>query len=342
MATAIVIVGGEDEIGPGDPVLNAAVPRVPHLLSLDVLGRTLVDRAVDVFLQSGIHEIRVLVCDGSCSDDIVRASKSLKIAKAQLNAALSDELKDCAEDGAEAVVILQAGGYLDLDLEEFLRFHRGHGEAVSRTSDDRGFLNLWVVDPERCDEMDWSVVLEMQNAVPYFVRGYVNRLETPQDFRKLVIDSLNSTCRLQPVGVEVRPGVWISDGAEVAKRARIVAPVFIGQDVVISEQSMITRCSNVERNSHVDYGTVVEDTSVLRNTYVGIGLDLAHSIVDGDILLNLPHGVRLRISDPAVMRPNKPLDRGSASFWGRGIVPGPVESESSLLKKASVQNRASS
>jgi hypothetical protein len=35
---------------------------------------------------------------------------------------------------------------------------------------------------------------------------------------------------------------------------------------------------------------------------VGIGLDLSHSIVDGDNLLNLQHGVVLKISDPVVLR----------------------------------------
>jgi hypothetical protein len=53
----------------------------------------------------------------------------------------------------------------------------------------------------------------------------------------------------------------------------------------------------------VDYGTVVEDSSVLSNTYVGIGLDLSHSMVEGNNLLNLQHEVVLKISDPVVLRP---------------------------------------
>jgi len=88
----------------------------------------------------------------------------------------------------------------------------------------------------------------------------------------------------------------------VERGARIVAPAFIGRDSKIADQCLITRCSNVESNSHVDYGTVIEDSSILSNTYVGIGLDLSHSIVDGDSLLNLQHGVMLKISDPVVLR----------------------------------------
>ena len=65
---------------------------------------------------------------------------------------------------------------------------------------------------------------------------------------------------------------------------------------------MITRCSNVEMNSYVDFGTAVEDSSILSDTYVGIGLDLSHSVVDGGDVLNLQHHVHLHITDPVVMR----------------------------------------
>jgi NDP-sugar pyrophosphorylase family protein len=68
---------------------------------------------------------------------------------------------------------------------------------------------------------------------------------------------------------------------------------------------LITRCSNVESGCQIDYGTVVEDSSILSNSYVGIGLDLSHSIVDGSNLLNLERGVTLEIADPCVIRLNR-------------------------------------
>jgi NDP-sugar pyrophosphorylase family protein len=144
--------------------------------------------------------------------------------------------------------------------------------------------------------------LQTTSAVNYPVRGYVNRLESPRDVRRLICDGLASRCQFRPQGFEVRPGVWMGQGAQVEKGARIVAPAFIGRGAKIADQCLITRGSNVESNSHVDYGTVVEDSSVLSNTYVGIGLDLTHSIVDGNSLLNLEHQVMLRIADPVVLR----------------------------------------
>ena len=97
----------------------------------------------------------------------------------------------------------------------------------------------------------------------YFVRGYVNRLTGPADLRRLAVDALTSRCRLRPQGTESRPGVWMDEGAQVHRDARIVAPIFIGRGARISEQCLVTRCSSIESNCHIDYGTVVEDSSIL-------------------------------------------------------------------------------
>jgi NDP-sugar pyrophosphorylase family protein len=134
------------------------------------------------------------------------------------------------------------------------------------------------------------------------VRGYVNRLVSPTDFRRLVVDGLSARCRLRPHGVETRPGVWICEGAQIGRGSRMVAPAYVGRNVQIMEDCLITRGSNVESNCQIDFGTAVEDSSILSDSYVGIGLDLCHSIVDGSNLINLRHNVTLEITDPVVMR----------------------------------------
>jgi NDP-sugar pyrophosphorylase family protein len=96
----------------------------------------------------------------------------------------------------------------------------------------------------------------------------------------------------------------MGENAEIGRGARIVAPAFIGQKAKIGDDCLITRGTDVECNSQVDFGTAAENSSILSNTYLGIGLDLSHSIVDGKYLWNLRHDVTLEITDPVVMRPN--------------------------------------
>ncbi|HTT20528.1 MAG TPA: hypothetical protein VMG82_16380 [Candidatus Sulfotelmatobacter sp.] len=190
---------------------------------------------------------------------------------------------------------------MEIDVAEMFAFHHEQGLGATQAAAGDGPLDAWMIDS--------SVVLETGTFATdfpfasYQSQGYVNRLRSPQDFRRLVLDSF-SRGLLRPEGSEIRPGVWICDGVQIDRSARIVAPAFIGRNVQISDECLITRGSNIESNSRIDFGTAIENSSILPNTYVGIGLDLSHSVVDGRSLFNLRHNVNLEISDPVVLRRN--------------------------------------
>jgi NDP-sugar pyrophosphorylase family protein len=258
---------------------------------VEVLGRSVVARLIDEFGRAGFDS-------------------ATQIERRSLDEAwgvATQQLLTYKNGGASAVVVVRANAYIDLDLKDLLQFHRVQRQAFTRAFDAEGDpLDVWVVDPSGIQEgTDILSALNAASPVRYLVRGYVNRLKGPADLRRLAVDGLTSRCRLRPQGTESRPGVWMDDGAQVHKDARIVAPVFIGRGARIAEQCLITRCSSIETNCHIDYGTVVEDSSIFPNSYVGIGLDLSHSIVDGNNLLNLERGVTLEIADPCVIRQNK-------------------------------------
>ena len=217
-----------------------------------------------------------------------------------------ERLRQFARTGTEPVLIVELSAYVELDFAEMLRLHQESGKPVTRAFHETGPINLWVVNPSMLPDIEGvRGLLDQRGGAEFYTSGYINRLETAADVRRLVNDGLGGRCRLRPQGFEVKPGIWMAPGAEVEKAARIVAPAFIGRGVSIGDECLITRGSNVERDSEVDYGTTIEDTSILSNTYVGIGLDLSHSIAWGRSLLNLQHDVLLQISDPAVMRQNK-------------------------------------
>jgi hypothetical protein len=271
--------------------------------SIPVLGCSTVVRTVEYLRQNGIDEVCVLggrshgTLAGSCADVESHAWRSA-----------ATQLRDYREDGLEMVLVLRTGAYVECDLASFIGQHQQEGPAVTRAVGQDGPLDVWVADIGRIndDEGDLFSALTSAKAAECETSGYVNRLRSPQDLRRLATDLMTGKCKMRPHGVETRPGIWIDEGAQVARGARIVAPAYIGRDTRVADDSLITRCSNVESWSHVDFGTAVEDSSILTNTYVGIGLDLSHSIVDGDELLNLHHEVRLHISDPVVMRRNSP------------------------------------
>ena len=323
MPEAVVIAEpqGQESLGQGDArfVPSAAQNFCGFPAGLELLGESVAGRLFHDLDRSGIEKLSLAV-DETLADfnppKKVETSLTSNVWSNALQMLLSAKAR-----GVDAVVLVRLGGYVDINLVEALQFHRDSAETVTRVCDDEyGPLDLWIVDPASFTEGDNLTLRLHDNRSSFNGHRYVNRLETAQDLRRLVVDGLTGRCGFKPYGSEVRPGVWIANGAEVKRGARIVAPVFIGRNVTVSDQCLITRCSNIESNSRIDYGTVVEDSSVLSDTYVGIGLDLSHAIADGVILQNLNYDVTVEITDPVVMgslRQNKNRGEGSRQRFFR-------------------------
>lgn len=302
-----IVIAGRDSQGAGSQQRTSVscLPierRQRFLAGVELLGESLFARLVQQ-LGTAFDRTSVFV-DSSLALDIDDVCEIDAYATGEIWRGAERSLVEAKEAGVDSVLLVEAGAYVDFDPADLIRFHRDCGNYITRARDKRGPLDIWVVDPNIVEE-NRSLPNTLHNAGEphYWVPGYVNRMETLQDLRRLVADGLSSRSGFRPRGFEVRPGVWMGEGAEVERGARIVAPAFLGRDVKISEQCLITRSSNIESNCHIDYGTAVEGSSILTGSYVGIGLDLCHSIADGACLLNLSREVMLEIADPVVMRP---------------------------------------
>jgi NDP-sugar pyrophosphorylase family protein len=266
---------------------------------VEVLGKAPIARLAEGLKTEIGDAVSVFVNDLPDGQD-ARATRPASVADLA-----SERFANYQAEGFETVLIIRCGAYVELDVAEMLSFHQEQDSMVTRAFTDDAPLDVWMVDPSGLPEHAplLSALLSARASV-YRSKAYVNPLQNARDFRRLVLDSFYSRCRIRPQGSEIKPGIWSCDGAQIERSARVVAPAFIGRNVHISAECLITRGSNVESNSRIDFGTAVEDSSILSDSYVGIGLDLSHSIVDGHNLLNLRHNVSLKITDPVVMRQN--------------------------------------
>jgi NDP-sugar pyrophosphorylase family protein len=297
---AIVIVEPELPEGP-----HCFSPKVPFAC-VEILGRSILTRTVSELGQAGIEAITVLADERIAPQRPDIESSSNEIPRVWVNdvwESANQKFTTHEQSGAETILIIRVAAYAEIDVEEILEFHRIQSRGITRAFDTRRRpLDFWLVDRDRVPEGGSLRELLQVDPARYVLRGYINRLEHPTDLRRLVTDSFSSRCRLRPVGSETRPGVWVAEGAYVHRKARIVAPAFLGHGSKIDDSCLITRSSNVERNSEVDYGTVVEDSSIMANSYVGIALDITHSIVNGSYLYNLKRDVTLEIADAGIIR----------------------------------------
>ena len=311
---AIVVVDGDRDV-PGafrtSHLAESGHGETP-LSFVEILGRPLLEHMMARLIAADVEAI-TLIIHTDAFPRIPKFRGSLGNVAVEVTeevwSMVSVTLMGYAERGISYSFVLKPTAYTEADIVDLLDFHRQGNRAVTRASDHAAPLDFWVVN---CNGAGGGVsALSSADgasslAAGYFVKEYSKRITDLRDIRQLVPDAFLGRCQLRPGGMQIRPGVWAEEGVNIGRGARIVAPAYLGRGAEIKENTLVTRCSNIESFSYVDYGTVIEDSSVMPNTYVGIWLDVRHSVVRGNKLLSLKRNVMVEISDSSLIRSNSP------------------------------------
>ena len=297
---AILMVGGtqsgqEENIG-GIPIAY-----------LDVLGLPLVERVLRRLQHFGVCGI-TLISEAAQADPTARRARLrpevpwILASQGEFWQTAENTFRKYAEDGAELVIAVRMGPYAEVDYEELIQHHLDHHCPVTMAVDSEdASLDIFVLNASRRNDAALLFRSELRKlrteCKGFRVTGYVNRLKTAADLRCLALDGLLRKNAICPVGKEIRPGVWVAKSARIHRKARVVAPAFVGAYAKIRASALVTRSTVVEHHAEVDCGTVVEDSTVLPYTYVGAGLDVMHSVVGFRRLSHLVRNVEVEISD---------------------------------------------
>jgi len=256
------------------------------LVYWDILGRSVLQRTIQRLRESGIELISVLN-----NEETSGKSQAEPWEKAVL---------EYTRGGVERILLISLGAYTEIDFPELLRWHSESRCPVTNVSDEQGPLGISVIDTKALAE--GSRLRSRLSALSscsssYEFSGYSNRLETPADYRRLALHGLAGMCQLVPVGTQVRPGIWTSDGARVSKSARILGPAYIGAGSRVRAGALIAGGSSIERNCDIDCGTVIENSSILPKTYLGPGLHVSQSVVNGSWLTHLGRNLEVELAE---------------------------------------------
>jgi NDP-sugar pyrophosphorylase family protein len=279
------------------------------LATLDVAGKSTLQRMAERLQQYGISSVSAVVeatapsgvrnfglpsditCISSAPDRFWKTAESV--------------FNDMAQSGAELVVLVRLGAYAEVDFEKLVQFHIDRKERVTRMASDGQMLEIFCISASRRNDaasLFRTQLAHCRSECPLLQHdGYLNLLASPRDLRQFAIDILLRQTQTCPAGKEIKPGVWTAPGAMIEKGARVLAPAFVGSLARIRSGAVITRCSSVERHAEVDCGTVIENSTVLPFSYVGAGLDLAHSIAGMGRIVNLHRDVTVTIVDPKLV-----------------------------------------
>jgi len=253
----------------------------------DVLGKSVLQRKVEQLRHAG--------------------AQLISIASSQVGGSLEEYAEqwekaffDLVRSGAERVLIVSAGIYSEVDIDDFVRFHLAGGSQVSNVLDDEGPLGISLIEA-KCADRDLCSFRNRLAAFSscsssYEFKGYCNRLTGPSDYRTLVRDALWGRCQLKPDGREVYTKVWCADGARVSASAQIFGPAYVGARARVRAGTLIAPGTAIEQRAEVDCGTVVENSSILPRTYLGPGLHVSQSIVSGSRLVHLGRNLDVELA----------------------------------------------
>jgi carbonic anhydrase/acetyltransferase-like protein (isoleucine patch superfamily) len=269
---AILLIGGLDAETPGSTERFGSIP----LACLDVLGITVEERMVRRLQHFGVTLCSV-VCDAPRETDRFTQCSVLDSRMQHLHETgehfwqiAEQTFQSCVEDGAELIIVHRVGSYVEVDYEEMIQHHLDRRSAVTRA-----------VDSEKAD-------------LDVFVLSASARTA---DLRRVAMDGLLGRNGVVPHGTEVKPGIWYGPSARVHRKARVVAPAYIGAHAKIRASALITRGTAIERHAEVDCGTVVENATVLPFSCLGAGLDAMHCVVGFRRLAHLVCDVEVEIHD---------------------------------------------
>ena len=302
-------------IGNPDPLDTAACSADTESFSglplslLPVLGKPLLHRFADRLKKAGVDSIAVIntgECSSPLAEDARRSDFKWKNVSAQQAWREAEEQFDeFVHSGADLVLLVRLGAYAEVEIDPLIQFHLDQRNHVTQVAKDDGALELFVLSSSRRNDAAFLIRNKLAKmrvaAKPFITHGYVTRLQNAADFRRLILDSFSLRTSIQPIGEQLRPGIWIGTGARVHRSARLVAPCYIGPYSKVRKGALITRGSSVEHHSVIDCGSVLEASTLLPLSYLGAGLDLTHSILGNKRIVSVKYGAELEVQDESLV-----------------------------------------
>jgi carbonic anhydrase/acetyltransferase-like protein (isoleucine patch superfamily) len=305
MDVKVLLIVGEGASGHSESLGGVPIPL------LDVLGASVLERVISRLERLGITAVSVVTTveqslagsQGNFRPDL----QWVQTEPLQLWRAAAHTLSEYCADGADLIFAIRLGNYAEIDYEEFVQSHLDQKGRVTVARKPNGeFLDAVIISGGRRNEGMYllrNMLRDFRTPCKWYtVFGYVQPLLSATDIRQLAVDAFQERNSIRPIGTEIRPGVWVGEGARIHRKARVLAPAFIGSRSKVRAAAVVTRGSVLEHHSEVDCGTVVENSTILPYAYLGAGLDLTHSVLIGENLHNIPRAITVEIRDVRLIR----------------------------------------
>ncbi len=141
----------------------------------------------------------------------------------------------------------------------------------------------------------------------HVIGGYWSDIGNLQQYMQANYDALRGTVRLEIPGVEVRPGVWVGENAQISPDAHVHGPVCIGRNVTIERGAVVEELSAIGASSIVASGARLHRTIAWEDVYVGEGSSLTGCTLADRVIVK----DRVTVMEGAVIGRGSTLGSGS-------------------------------
>lgn len=129
---------------------------------------------------------------------------------------------------------------------------------------------------------------------PMFVNSYQSYLHSTGLAMTKYIDKLMVSGKVKD------EAIWISRNVVIHPTAKLIPPLYLGQDCRIAA-GCILGPGVISDGCIIDKKTSIKESVVLKDSYVGEGLELDDVIIDKSLLVNAKHNSVLNIPDPYIL-----------------------------------------
>jgi mannose-1-phosphate guanylyltransferase/phosphomannomutase len=132
-------------------------------------------------------------------------------------------------------------------------------------------------------------------------------LDSPQAYwkaNKMVLENKMKGFVIK--GKEISKGIWVGAHSEIHPKAILRAPLIVGDHCVINKNALIEQGNVIGDHSIIDEEACLFGSIIWEGTYTGTQTDIKDSVVNKNLLFNIPRKTMLRVADPFLLGDSEP------------------------------------
>src|SRR6185437_10866260 len=307
----VIITLGEAEDGIA-PTPSSRTNPGSDLVKWDVLGESVLQRFLRNLEAIAPRQVTFLSDAPGVSQGNSGYASSFTLTQSAPFASWEEAAQAFLSQGIQTLLLVKLSQYVEVDLEDFLRFHDATASKLTQVFLGNQPISLVLVQASELRAKGTSLRRQLAETIPqrrrYPFNGYLNPLRGLDDFRQLCSDAFADRCHLRPVGQEIAPGLYAGEDTFIHSTVTVTGAAYIGTRSTVGAGCVISGPVSLEHGCQIDCGTSLENCFVTHNTYVGPGLNLKNALAGPGWLYNLEHKTVLTIHDPRLLGETRSLN----------------------------------